>query len=111
MTRVLWLSRHEPQDEQVKELESKLGPGPVEIVQVSATINRAKEIVDLMKIHGCDEVVVVLPINLLADFIRIADKPPIRAVMNREVDANGNATFQHSHFERVVKVEVVTTPL
>jgi hypothetical protein len=56
---------------------------------------------------------VVLPINLLEAVLKHSQFVKnggiiIRSVMDREIDSEGNAKFTFSHYEKVVKVEVVT---
>lgn len=110
--KILWLSRHEATEVQVAQLKEKFGE--VEIIQKNVTITGgAQQVVDLFQEVGADEMVVVLPPHILADLTspRWGVPKPIRAVMNREVLENGEAIFTHSHFERVEKIEIVTSPL
>jgi len=106
--RVLWLSRHAPTEEQTQELERILGP--CEIIQVSKTVNSGKEVKDLMRENQCDELVAVLPLNILQQVIAQGIQP-IRAVMQRELKENGNVEFHFQHFERVLEVTVKTKRL
>jgi hypothetical protein len=111
MTRILWLSRHKPEEEQIKELREKLGY--IEIIQKSVTVSSIDEIKQLMEEVQAQEMVVVLPPNLLAELTNPKHglPKPIRAVMNRIVHENGEVEFKHSHFERVERVEIITKPL
>lgn len=106
--RILWLSRHEPQKNQLDELRKKLGK--FELIQKSLTIKDAKQVKEVMEQEGCDEVVAVLPINLLQDLIKLGIRP-IRAVMEREFQGGKSVKFTHSHFERVEQIEIKTTPI
>lgn len=108
MTRVLWISRHAPTQPQISELQEAFGP--VDVIQESVTIGKATEVKDLMAQHGATEVVAVLPVNLLAELTRLGIKP-IRAVMERQLHADGSVDFVHLRFERVERVEIVTSPL
>jgi len=101
--RVLWLSRHAPTNEQVDALAQVLGP--IKILQVSKTVSSGKEVKDLLREHQCDEVVAVLPLNILQQVIAQGIQP-IRAVMSRELKENGEAVFHFQHFERVLEVTV-----
>jgi len=106
MKRILWLSRHEATEDQVKELSEKLGD--IEIIQVSQTVKTAEEVLALKEENECEEMVVVLPINLMAELTTKGIKP-LRAVMIRQLDESGeNAQFIHSHFERVCKIYLST---
>jgi|GEM_PF-6830630 len=61
--------------------------------------------------------VVVLPVSILADLVRISPVKPIRAVMERITTDRTNEKgepefeFRFSHFERVERIEVVTSRL
>jgi len=102
------LSRHEPQEEQIRELEGVFGE--IEIVQVSKTVSGAMEVLELMQEHRADEVVAVLPLGLVAELTE-KGVHPIRAVMNRELNDKGEAIFKHNHFERVMRVSFISHPL
>lgn len=102
------MSRHEPQEEQVRELEGVFGG--VEIVQVSKTVSGAVEVLSLMQEHRADELVAVLPIGLMAELTE-RGVHPIRAVMSREVNDEGEAIFKHNHFERLMRVSFLSHPL
>lgn len=108
MTRILWVSRHAPTQPQVDELQQVFGP--VDIVQESITIGKASEVKDLMERHNAAEVVAVLPVHLLAELTRLGIRP-IRAVMERQLHNDGSVDFIHQRFERVERVEIVTSPL
>lgn len=115
--KVLWLSRHVADDLQKDVLREKLGD--IELIQVAQQVQSAQEVVDLMHQHECKEMVVVLPPAILADLTnpRISPVKPIRAVMKRVPNGTTNEKgeeqfdFEFSHYERVEKIEVVTTPL
>jgi len=105
---VLWLSRHEPQEEQIKELEKVFGG--IEIVQVSKTVSGAMEVLKLMQENETDELVAVLPISLIAELTE-KGVHPLRAVMKRELNEEGEAIFTHEYFERVMRVDIISHPL
>lgn len=109
--KILWLSRHSATEEQVADL-NRIFRG-VEIVQVNKTVSNAQEVADIFNEVGADEMVVVLPPNILADLLnpKLGLPKPIRAVMNREIRPDGEAVFSHSHFERIEKIEIITTRL
>ena len=108
MNKILWLSRHEPQPVQVEELEKIFGT--VDIIQVSTVINKVDEIIQIMKENNADEIVVVLPLNLISELLRQGVKP-LRAVMERILKEDGDVEFRHSHFERIMKIEIITEKL
>jgi len=106
--RVLWLPRHEPQEKQIKELEKVFGG--IEIVQVSKTVSGAMEVLKLMQENETDELVAVLPIGLIAELTE-KGVHPLRAVMKRELNEEGEAIFTHEYFERVMRVDIISHPL
>ena len=66
--------------------------------------------------NQCQEMVVVLPVDILADLLSKLKKRqlsvrPIRAVMLRKVRKNGEVKNEFSHFERIVDLTIVTQPL
>jgi len=103
--KVLWLSRHAPTTEQVEKLARILGT--CEITQVSQTVKNGKEVKDLLRENNCEELVAVLPLNILQQVISQGIQP-IRAMMLREIREDGNAEFRFQHFERVLEVTVKT---
>jgi hypothetical protein len=116
--KIMRLTRHAVTAEQVEALEEKYGD--VNIVQVTDTLlSNPREAVamfdQLAQQSYADVAEVVLPINLLqavlqSEFVKNGGIV-IRSVMDREVDSEGNATFTFSHYEKIVKVEIVTEPL
>lgn len=106
--RILWFSRHEPQQKQVEDLHEIFGD--IEIIQESKSVSSAKEVVEIMKLHGCDEVVAVLPMHLYAELLSFGIKP-LKAIMKRIIKENDSVEFIHDHFERILKVEVMTERL
>ena len=118
VVRVMWQSRHAPTREQVSVLGEKLGTDGREVVveQISGTFSSGRAIVDHFEESRADEMVVVLPIHILAELIHDLRRRhlairPIRAVMTRALDAEGNAIFSFDHFERVLDIEIVCEPL
>ena len=107
---ILWLSRHAPQEEQYRALEQAFAPEPIRLIEVNKTVQSADEVINTMSDNGADELVAVLPINLIADLTH-KGVHPIRAVMNRELKDDGQVEFTFDHFERVDKVEIVTSPI
>lgn len=110
---VMWLSRHEPTDEQKAVLEDKLAGGEAQLCihQISKSVTNGSEVVNLFLECFADEMVVVLPLDILADLVTnlrekgIAQKP-IRAVMRRLLASDGSVSFQFERFERVVNIVV-----
>lgn len=107
---ILRLTRHEPSREQISELMRIYGNG-VNVVTVCETVPDAKRVAELVEEHKADVLEVVLPIGLLAEVLKTVKVPVIRAVMLRELKEDGTVEFIFDHYERVVKVEVVTERL
>lgn len=122
--KVLWYSRHQMTDSQMDDLKRIFkvhGKEPI-IKQVSESASSWKDVVEAGK--DCDVLAVVLPPSMLADLTnpRNNRKPVIRAVAKRVPTGNkvlNPATqkeeeefmFQHEFWEKVEKIEVVTTRL
>ena len=104
--KVLWFSRHEMTPEQ------KAALGDCEITQISKTINSAYELAD--EIAAADIVAIVAPINIQAQFLKLAgDKPVItaksqRLLVHQNDGSEDKVVFQFEKWERLVKIEVVT---
>ena len=69
MKKVLWFSRHEMTDDQRAAL------GDVEVTQVSKTINSAFELQE--EVDAADIIAIVAPINIQAQFLKIANGKPV----------------------------------
>ena len=109
---IVWLSRHAPQAAQKKELRDA---GFTNIIQVSQTFASGKDAWEAAVAanggNAPDAVMAVLPLPMLAEMLHMAgDTPVIRAVMNRTMHDDGTVTFEHDHFDRVLKVAVATEP-
>ena len=104
--KVLWFSRHEMTPEQREAL------GDCEITQVSKSIQSAYELAD--EIKEADIIAIVAPLNLQAQFLKLAGTKPVITALNARVlvkQDNGEeekAVFHFVKWERLVKVEVVT---
>jgi len=135
--KILWISRHVPQPPQVAALQNKFGDVTILIptddpaapvwtewdgVQqiVGFTLPNPREVPDTIRVllneTGADEIVGVMPVPHLAALTRVGIQP-LRAVMERVPTGrtldNGEVEyrFDFDHFERIVKVEVVTERL
>jgi hypothetical protein len=116
--KIMRLTRHAVTADQVEALEDAFGN--VNIVHETESLpSTPREAVakfdETAQQCWADVAEVVLPINLLqavlqSEFVKNGGII-IRSVMDREVDSEGNATFTFSHYEKIVKVEIVTEPL
>ncbi len=109
MTKVLWFSNRQMTDAQQAALVAKLGE--IEVIQVDKNIHSAFELAE--EIEACDVIAIVAPINLRAQFLKVAkDKPVIIAQTKCELvkSADGKeskAFFTFDGWKRLEKVEVV----
>ena len=107
--KVLWFSRHIMSEAQQEALVNKLGN--IEIKQIDRTINSAYELKD--DIEGADVIAIVAPINIQAQFLKLAEgKPVIIAMTKRELipDSNGGESkveFIFDGWKQLEKIEVV----
>ncbi|NTV30747.1 hypothetical protein HGA91_02080 [candidate division WWE3 bacterium] len=116
-TTIVRITRHAAEAAQLDELKRIFGV--VEVVQVSETLpGDPKAAVARFDEIAADAAVVeaVLPTNLLEaalKFSAFANRGGtlIRAVTNRTIGVDGQASFTFAHYERVVKVEIVTEKL
>lgn len=110
--KILRLTRHAIVLEQLSELQRIYG-SDAEIVEVSETVPNAARVVELITEHSANVVEAVLPLPLMADLLKvIGNAPVIRAITRREFDAAGQkSTFVFNHYERIVRIEVVTERL
>jgi len=113
-TRILWLSRHHPEPLQREVLTEKFGE--VTVIVYEKSVNSALDVLTIFQAEGCHEMVLVLPVDILAELISLLKKQqmivrPIRAVMKREVLDHGGVASQFSHFERITDLYLLTEPL
>lgn len=106
MKKVLWFSRHEMTEEQLAAL------GDVSVVQINKTINSAYELAE--EIAAADIIAIVAPINLQAQFLKLAgDKPVLIAQSKRVLVPNADGgedkvDFVFDGWKQLKKIEVVT---
>lgn len=118
---VLWYSRHNMTEDQMKDLQRIYG-SEVSIHHVVGNASSWKDVAEAGK--DDDVLAVVLPPALLADLTNSRNnvKPVIRAIANRVATGNrviNPATgkeedeykFIHAGWERVIKIEVITERL
>jgi len=107
--KILRLTRHAVSEKQLADLRRIFGE--VEIVEVSETVPNAERVRELLEEAEAEVLEAVLPLPLLAEVLnpRLGiTVPVIRAVMNREVGKDGSATFEFSHYEKILKVLIET---
>ena len=109
---VMWLSRHELDEDQVKGLKALYGDD-MTVNHIDKMINNAYELKD--DIARADVVAIVAPVNMQKQFLDIAgeDKPVIMAKSDRVLVPQQDGTeskvqFAFNSWEKLDKVEVQT---
>lgn len=116
--KVVRITRHEAEEAQISELQRIYGT-EVEVVTINESMpTNSREFTVRFDELAADAIAVeaVLPLNLMEAALKFtqfckSNGQIIRSVMNREVDDEGNAIFTFDHYERVMKVEIVTEAL
>lgn len=116
------LTRHEATPEQIKALCTiyhDLTPENIVTNNITLITTNIKEAVTMFDdLVGDTELVeVVLPTNLLeavlkfSQWAKLPSSSLLRSVMNRTTNTSGEVEFVFSHYERILKVEIVTEKL
>lgn len=111
--KLLRLTRHPAVPEQLTELRRIYGEG-VEVVEHSETVPNVERVKEILTERAVDVLEAVLPLPLMAQCVDPRNGvgiPVIRAITVRELQPDGTATFRFSHYEKIMKVEVVTERL
>jgi hypothetical protein len=111
--RILRLTRHEAEPTQLAELYRLFGK-EAEIIQISETVPGIERVRELVREHQADVLEAVLPPPLMAEATNArigVGVPVIRAITKRVVAEDGSVSFPFQHYEKVLKVEVVTERL
>ena len=115
--KVVRITRHEPQPKQVRELKRIFGDVNIETVSETLPTNPREftERFDQIATNA-DVVEAVLPPTLLSAALRFSNfckrgGVVVRAVMNRAVNNDGSVNFVFDHYERVLRVDIVTERL
>lgn len=106
--KILWLSRHSPTEKQYRELERIFDD--IEVVVKMIEVKGAHEVKKLIAQVNADEIVAVLPNHILEELVSLGIQP-IRAIMDRQMQANGTAQFTHIKFVRVLDMKIETEEL
>jgi hypothetical protein len=110
---VLWFSRHDMTEEQMDALVSIYGP--VLIHQINKTVKSASELEN--EIKNSDVVAVVAPIELQAEFLKVADGIPVISCRNKRIliqNQEGTETkveFVFNGWYEIEKIDIVTRDL
>lgn len=112
--KILRLTRHPAVPEQLAELTRIYG-AEAEVVEHSETVPSVERVKEILAGHSADVLEAVLPLPLMAQCLDPKNGvgiPVIRAITVRELQPDGTKVdFRFSHYERIVKVEVVTERL
>lgn len=112
--KILFLTQHEIQEAQIKELKKAFGEN-VEIKHHREAVAGPSEIMNLAS--DCDVIMPVCPLTWIMDLlnprINTDKKMVIRAMMDRKLDGHdehGNPQYSlvHNHFEIVDKFEIIS---
>lgn len=108
MKKVLWFSRHQMTEEQLKDLQRIYGN--IEINQINKTIQSAYELKDEIDSH--DIIAIVAPIHLQEQFLKLAkDKPVISCRNKRVFNEEGKVQFIFDGWYQIRKIEVIIEDL
>ena len=111
--KILRLTRHKIESGQLAELQRLYG-ADCEVLEVSETVPNAARVSEIVREQCADVLEAVLPLPLMAEVVgpRGCGIPVIRAITRREFAEDGvKVHFTFSHYEKVLKVEVVTERL
>ena len=110
--RIYWMSRHDPLSAQLVELERLAGQS-VEIIRDDQVVGSGDELVERYRRSGCDDLVVVAPLSVIALATQRGVRPlwaEMRVVDQltnpaRQVRAAGRV-YEFVRFRRIAAVEL-----
>ena len=132
--RVLWVSRHQPLESQVKTLEKKLGA--IEVWQLTGIVPSAEFVVEKAIELGAKYIIPVLPLSFIARLVELSRKHGFTVLFakmeeiyrgSREeaeklvreapekrtaVEYSGGIwrVWEFKQFEKMVRIEIITEP-
>ena len=106
-TKILWVSRHQPTDNQLEELNDIFEN--YELVIKKTTISKAQDIVDLMEKHNCTEVMPVVPHAIRR---QLANEHGVKYIFaeTMKMNRNGKPQYHHLKFHRVLSEQELAEP-
>lgn len=110
--KILWVSRHDPSEEELKYLESIFGE--FDVVQYKPTIRRPDYLGELLNQHNPDRVVAVLPASLqgyLTQELAARDMPPLIRPVYHHRSGVGVTDWVFQGFNEVLHSDIRTVPL
>lgn len=119
MKTVLWISRHAMTEPQLRDLARVLGD-TVQVLPYTQTVKQADVLRPL--IEQADAIAAVLPVELLAELVTLADERPVlqsvsgRRFTGRTVNLPDGRTepeiaFEHLYWQQIVKLKLQTRRL
>ena len=122
MKTVLWISRHAMTEPQLRDLARVLGVlgDAVQVLPYTQTVKQADVLRPL--IEQADAIAAVLPVELLAELVTLADERPVlQSVAGRRFTgrtlhlADGQTepeiAFEHLYWQQIVKLKLQTRRL
>lgn len=110
-TKILCITRHSMSREQIDELTRVFGV--IEVKQISTVVNTANDVMKLVRKYDANEVVVVLPLTIIAALTARGIYPIVS--VRKKHDEHGNdippSNHIHDYFKVVERVEIVSHPL
>lgn len=114
MKKILWISRHKMTKEQYDDLK-RIVDDDLCIIQWKDTVNSVSELKNI--IDEVDFIAAVLPIDLMSELLKIADKKPVfRAVSYRkpkgEITISESGTeepefmFVHKNWQQIIDIKI-----
>ncbi len=106
---IIWISRHDltPRNIELIERGFKRKIDELEIIHIMETVD-VEKLKELATLYNNAIFIVVLPIPLLMELLKLVPDRVYRFVVNRIDKGNGEVEFDPVALERVVKLEVVT---
>ena len=116
MKKILWISRHQMTDAQFDDLR-RCAQDEIELTVWDETVKDLHVLLPL--VERADMIAAVLPLDLMAQLVRVAgDKPVLRAV-NRRIPTGAVTTlpdgrceaeyaFEHMCWQRIIRIDVET---
>jgi len=111
--KVLRLTRHPAEEVQKAELRRIFGADCV-IVDHSETVPGVERVRELVREYQADVLEAVLPLPIMAEVVNPrtgVGVPVVRAITKRVISEDGEVSFPFQHYEKVLKVEVLTEQL
>lgn len=108
MTRIIWLSRHDPLECQKEELKRLFGK--IELLIDTLPFSGAKDILERYKLANADEIVVVAPLSVIERLCKLGIQPLYAEMKitrdDPDVESHGRK-YKFVKFSRIKKVIII----